>query len=56
MWLSLPRARACERHVLVFHRHSGTAAGGSPAARPHGAEAAVMTGADFPRLLAAFFT
>ena len=52
----LPRACPRERHVLVSHRHSGTAGGGRPTARPPRVEAAAMKAADFPPLLAAFFT
>ena len=52
----LPRACARERHLLVPHGHPGADATRRPAARPRRKEAADMKTADFPRLLAAFFT
>ena len=52
----LPRACARERHLLVPHGHPGADATCCPPTRSRRKEAADMKTADFPRLLAAFFT
>ena len=54
---SHPSGCAARRYLLVSLRHPGPDAGRRPAARPNGAEAAAMSAAaDFPRLLARFFS
>ena len=53
----LARTYPCQRHLLVSHGDPGTDAAGRAKARPNRAGDTVMThNADFPRLLAMYFT